>query len=75
MAIWERKTHFRPHFPHIGASNASMRRFTASRRRYRLQILAGMGHERIAGGKRMAAVVHPHPLQCGAITRAGIKKQ
>jgi hypothetical protein len=52
-----------------------MRRFTASRRRYRLQILAGMGHERIAGGKRMAAVVHPHPLQCGAITRAGIKKQ
>ncbi|RFS91316.1 hypothetical protein CIB53_07640 [Serratia marcescens] len=50
-----------------------MRRFTALRRRYRLQILAGMGHERIAGEKRMAAVDHPHPLQCGAITRAGIK--
>ncbi|HBL7016614.1 hypothetical protein P4S07_005130 [Serratia marcescens] len=51
-----------------------MRRFTASRRRYRLQILAEMDHERIAGEKRMAAVGHPHQLHRDAITRAGIKK-
>lgn len=50
-----------------------MRRFTASRRRYRLQILAEMDHERIAGEKRMAVVGHPHQLHRDAITRAGIK--